>query len=112
MEKVPITGWVVSVASGILSCILLHEHLLYELGCLFGWWISMLISAIVFMLFLKLFYTLAENRFFTRGNEFLWEYKVKAWVLDVKAWVLDVKEWIRDIKRKINSVFKTTYKFK
>lgn len=45
-----------------------------------------------------LFEVLAENLFFTRGNEFLWEYKVKA--------------WIRDIKRKINSVFKTTYKFK
>lgn len=98
MKKVPITGWVVSVASGILSGVLLYEHILYKIEYVFGVFFSMCISAIVFMLVLLLFYTLAENLFFTRGNEFLWEYKVKA--------------WIRDIKRKINSVFKTTYKFK
>lgn len=94
MKKVPITGWVVSVASGILSGILLYEHFLYELGVFFAACISAIVSGLVFLLFC----TLAENRFFTRVDEFLWKYKVKA--------------WIRDIKRKINSVFKTTYKFK
>lgn len=98
MKNFPITGWVVSVASGILSGVLLYEHILYKIEYGLGVLIAMCISSIVFGLVSLLFEVLAENLFFTRGNEFLWEYKVKA--------------WIRDIKRKINSVFKTTYKFK
>ena len=98
MKEIPITGWVVSSVAGILSCILLYEHLLYEIGCLPGWLVSMFISVAVFMLFSLLFGELADNRIFTRCDEFIWEHKVKAWG--------------RDVKRKIDCVSKTTYKFK